>query len=135
MTRNTGRRSFLRAGLAVVAVPILAACGGAASPTAAPAPTKPAAAAAQGAPATAPAAPAAAPVQAKPGTELKIIQWSHFVPAYDEWFNKKYVVEWGQANNVKVTVDNDNQANHPARSAAEVSAKQGHDIFDWFAVL
>jgi multiple sugar transport system substrate-binding protein len=59
----------------------------------------------------------------------------HFVPAYDEWFNKKYVVEWGQANNVKVTVDNINQADHPARSAAEVSAKQGHDIFDWFAVL
>ncbi|HYY82300.1 MAG TPA: hypothetical protein VFD04_24410, partial [Actinomycetes bacterium] len=81
------------------------------------------------------AAPAAAPVAAKPGTELKIIQWSHFVPAYDEWFNKKYVLEWGQANNVKVTVDNINQADHPARSAAEVSAKQGHDIFDWFSVL
>src|SRR4029453_10483024 len=87
------------------------------------------------APAGAPPKPAAAPIAAKPGTELKIIQWSHFVPAYDEWFNKKYVVEWGQANNVKVTVDNINQADHPARSAAEVSAKQGHDIFDWFSVL
>src|SRR5947199_289542 len=118
MTRATGRRSFLKAGLAAAAVPILAACGGAASPTAAP--SKPA------------ASPAAGPGPAKPGAELKIIQWSHFVPAYDDWFNKKYVVEWGQTNNVKVTVDNINQADHPARTAAEASSKSGHDIFDWF---
>ena len=26
---------------------------------------------------------------------LKIQQWVHFVPPYDEWFNKKYVKEWG----------------------------------------
>ena len=25
---------------------------------------------------------------------LKILQWSHFVPAFDEWFNKKFAVEW-----------------------------------------
>src|SRR5690242_13664707 len=61
--RIAGRRSLLRAGLAVAAVPFLAACGGAASPTAGPKaavppggnpePTKPAAA-----PTTAPAAAA-----------------------------------------------------------------------------
>ncbi|HEY3082604.1 MAG TPA: extracellular solute-binding protein [Chloroflexota bacterium] len=167
MRRITGRRSFLKVGLAALSLPILAACGGAASPTAAPpkpteprpegtrpaaAPTKPAepakaaeatkpAAGATTTPAAAAAtkpagaAPAAGPVAAKPGTELKIIQWSHFVPAYDEWFNKKYVLEWGQTNNVKVTVDNINQADHPARTAAEASSKSGHDIFDWFALL
>ena len=26
---------------------------------------------------------------------LKILQWVHFVPAYDEWFNETYVKEWG----------------------------------------
>ena len=24
---------------------------------------------------------------------LKILQWSHFVPAYDAWFNTKYIKE------------------------------------------
>jgi len=60
---------------------------------------------------------------------LKIIQWSHFVPAWDEWFNKTYTVEWGNKNNVKVVVDNINLVDLPARAAAEVSARKGHDIF------
>src|SRR5437899_2403094 len=36
---------------------------------------------------------------------LKIGQWTHFVPAFDEWFDKKYCPEWGAKNNVKVVVD------------------------------
>jgi multiple sugar transport system substrate-binding protein len=27
---------------------------------------------------------------------LKILQWKHFVPSYDEWFNKTYVTEWAR---------------------------------------
>ena len=37
---------------------------------------------------------------------LKILHWVHFVPAYDKWFNEKYIKEWGEKNNTEVTVDN-----------------------------
>jgi multiple sugar transport system substrate-binding protein len=60
---------------------------------------------------------------------LKIIQWSHFVPAWDTWFNGTYTKEWGQKNNTNVTVDNINLVDLPARAASEVSAKKGHDLF------
>jgi multiple sugar transport system substrate-binding protein len=60
---------------------------------------------------------------------LKILQWVHFVPAYDEWFNKKYVKEWGEKNDTEVTVDNIGIAGLSARAAAEVSAQKGHDLF------
>ncbi len=60
---------------------------------------------------------------------LKILQWVHFVPAYDEWFNKKYVKEWGQKNDTEVIVDNISVAAVNARAAAEISAQRGHDLF------
>jgi len=60
---------------------------------------------------------------------LRIIQWSHFVPAYDKWFDDIYIKRWGQANDTEVTVDHINQADIPARAAAEVAAQSGHDIF------
>src|SRR6202051_3207700 len=60
---------------------------------------------------------------------LKIIQWSHFVPAYDTWFDGTYTKEWGQKNNTNVVVDNINLVDLPARAASEVSAKKGHDLF------
>lgn len=61
--------------------------------------------------------------------KLRILQWVHFVPAYDEWFNKKYAVEWGKKNNIDVTVDNIGIAGINPRAAAEVSAQKGHDLF------
>src|SRR5262249_12785155 len=70
--------------------------------------------------------PARAAAQQK---TLKIIQWSHFVPAFDTWFNGTYVTEWGQKNNTEVTVDNINLVDLPARAASEASAKKGHDLF------
>jgi multiple sugar transport system substrate-binding protein len=70
--------------------------------------------------------PARAAAQQK---TLKIIQWSHFVPAWDTWFNGTYTKEWGQKNNTNVIVDNINLVDLPARAASEVSAKKGHDIF------
>src|SRR5688572_8001972 len=27
---------------------------------------------------------------------LRIAQWSHFVPAFDEWFDNKFTKEWGE---------------------------------------
>src|SRR5713226_3960558 len=70
--------------------------------------------------------PARAAAQQK---TLKIIQWSHFVPAWDTWFNGTYTKEWGQKNNTNVIVDNINLVDLPARAAAEVAAKKGHDLF------
>ncbi|MBI3120700.1 MAG: extracellular solute-binding protein [candidate division NC10 bacterium] len=60
---------------------------------------------------------------------LRILQWVHFVPPYDEWFNKKYTKEWGDKNDTEVTVDNIGIAGISARAASEVSAQKGHDLF------
>ena len=59
---------------------------------------------------------------------LKILQWSHFVPGYDKWFDRVFTKEWGQKNNTKVIVDHISAAEIPARAAAEVSAQKGHDL-------
>jgi multiple sugar transport system substrate-binding protein len=60
---------------------------------------------------------------------LKIIQWSHFVPAFDQWFNNKFAKEWGQKHNTNVIVDNINLNDLPAKAASEVQARKGHDLF------
>jgi multiple sugar transport system substrate-binding protein len=65
---------------------------------------------------------------ARAARSLKILQWSHFVPAYDKWFNETYVKEWGTKNDTEVVVDNINLSLIPSRAAAEVSAQQGHDL-------
>jgi len=65
--------------------------------------------------------------------ELKILVWSHFVPRFDkEWFDN-YAKNWGTANNVTVTVDHIGLAEIPSRTAAEISAGQGHDLIEWIS--
>ncbi|HEY7999808.1 MAG TPA: extracellular solute-binding protein [Pseudolabrys sp.] len=59
---------------------------------------------------------------------LSIVQWAHFVPAYDTWFDK-FAKDWGEKNKVAVTVDHVPVQNIPARAAAEASAQSGHDLF------
>ncbi|HZT86752.1 MAG TPA: extracellular solute-binding protein [Stellaceae bacterium] len=61
---------------------------------------------------------------------LTIIQWSHFVPAFDKWFDK-FAQEWGSKNGISVTVDHIPEQNIAARAAAEASAGAGHDLFMW----
>src|SRR6266699_3974984 len=68
-----------------------------------------------------------APAQIK-GTTLRILQWSHFIPAYDTWFDNKLTKEWGEKNGVKVRVDHIPHLELPARMAAEYAAGAGHDI-------
>src|SRR6266478_7831023 len=68
-----------------------------------------------------------APAQIK-GTTLRILQWSHFIPAYDAWFDNKFVKDWGDKNGVKVRVDHIPHLELPARMAAEFAAGAGHDI-------
>ena len=60
---------------------------------------------------------------------LKILQWSHFVPAWDTWFNNTYTKEWGKKNDTNVVVDNINLTELKTRAASEISAKKGHDLF------
>src|SRR5579859_1564330 len=61
---------------------------------------------------------------------LTIVQWSHFVPAYDKWFDQ-FAKDWGTKNNISVTIDHIPVANVAARAAAEASAGSGHDLFGW----
>ncbi len=60
---------------------------------------------------------------------LKIVQWSHFVPGYDKWFDNTFTKEWGAKNNTNVVVDHIAIGEINARAAAEVSAQKGHDLF------
>jgi len=67
-----------------------------------------------------------APAQIK-GTNLRILVWSHFVPAYDAWFDD-FSKKWGEKNGVKVRVDHIPHLELPARYAAEFAAGAGHDL-------
>jgi multiple sugar transport system substrate-binding protein len=62
--------------------------------------------------------------------ELKILQWSHFVPNHDIWFDA-FARQWGEENGVTVTVDHINNADLPATTAAEISAGEGHDLIEY----
>jgi multiple sugar transport system substrate-binding protein len=60
---------------------------------------------------------------------LKIIQWRHFVPAYDKWFDGTYTKVWGRKNDTDVIVDHINLTDLPSRASSEVAAQSGHDLF------
>src|SRR5262249_60974023 len=65
-----------------------------------------------------------APAQIK-GTTLRILQWSHFIPAYDAWFDNKFVKDWGDKNGVKARVDHMPHRKLPAGLPAESAAGAG----------
>ena len=67
-----------------------------------------------------------APAQIR-GTTLRMLKWSHFIPAYDQWFDK-FAREWGEKNGVRVLVDHIPHLELPARYAAEFAAGAGHDL-------
>ncbi len=77
-------------------------------------------------------APYVRPARAATRT-LKILQWSHFVPAYDTWFDNTYTKQWGQKNDMEVIVDHVGVPAINSRAAAEVSAQKGHDLFMFLA--
>src|ERR1700730_11555138 len=60
---------------------------------------------------------------------LKIMQWAHFVPAYDTWFDQTFAKQWGEKHNTNVIVDHINLTDLPAKAASEVQAGKGHDLF------
>ncbi|MEK6744754.1 MAG: extracellular solute-binding protein [Nitrospirota bacterium] len=61
---------------------------------------------------------------------LRILQWSHFVPSHDKWYDQ-YAKQWGEKNNVDVTVDHIGLADLKSTFAAEVAAGKGHDIVEF----
>ena len=68
-----------------------------------------------------------------PKKTLKILQWSHFVPEYDKWFDGVFCKQWGQKHNTEVIVDHISLNEIPARAASEVAAKKGHDLFGFLS--
>jgi multiple sugar transport system substrate-binding protein len=60
---------------------------------------------------------------------LKVVQWKHFVPDYDKWFNDVFVKEFGDAHKCRVEVDYVATADLPTAIAADISRGGGHDVF------
>jgi multiple sugar transport system substrate-binding protein len=59
---------------------------------------------------------------------LTAITWVHFVPSYDQWLDP-WAKQWGEQNDVQVTLEHINNTLLDTRAAAEVAAQQGHDLF------
>jgi multiple sugar transport system substrate-binding protein len=59
---------------------------------------------------------------------LKVVQWKHFVPDYDKYFDV-FAREFGQRHNAKVEVDYVATADLPTAIAADISRGGGHDVF------
>jgi ABC-type glycerol-3-phosphate transport system substrate-binding protein len=106
------RRDFLKTtGLAaagLAAGPIIAACGGSGgtSPT--------------------PAAAGAIP-KARPGAQIRLLQWVSFVPAADDEIRRQ-AKEFSDANNVQVTIETVTGDQLQPKTAAAVEAGSGPDI-------
>lgn len=60
---------------------------------------------------------------------LKILQWSHFVPAYDKWFDD-FAQAWGHDKGIQVVVDHINIGDLVTATTSEMSADSGHDIIE-----
>lgn len=61
--------------------------------------------------------------------EISLLQWSHFVPRYDDWFDE-YVTEWGETNGVSAQVDHIALAELPGNLAAAIDAGEGPSIVE-----
>src|SRR5450755_757810 len=59
---------------------------------------------------------------------LKVVQWKHFVPDYDKYFDV-FAKEFGDKHNAKVEVDYVGTADLPTAIAADISRGGGHDVF------
>jgi maltose-binding protein MalE len=66
--------------------------------------------------------------------DLRLLNWSHFIPAHDEWFDD-WATEWGERVGVNVTVDHIDVTQIPARIGSEISAGEGHDLIMFIATL
>lgn len=61
---------------------------------------------------------------------LRILQWSHFVPRYDRWYDP-FVKRWGEEHNVNVIINHIGLSDLRSTFASEVVAGKGHDIVEF----
>ena len=59
---------------------------------------------------------------------LKVVQWKHFVPDYDRYFNQ-FAKEFGEKHKCTVEVDYVATPDLPTSIAADISRGGGHDVF------
>lgn len=70
------------------------------------------------------------PRASRPGpATLRIAQWRHFIPAYDQWFDQDYTRRWAERTGIDVVVDHYSLEQLPTWAQAEVASQQGHDLF------
>ncbi len=60
---------------------------------------------------------------------LRVSQWGHYVPGFDDWFDNDFARRWGDEHDIEVIVDHVPFNEVTARADTEVSRGQGHDIF------
>ena len=65
--------------------------------------------------------------------ELKILQWTHFVPSYDQWLDNTYLKQWGEKNDVDVKIDHISATFLFSTASSEVAAQSGHDLFQFIS--
>ncbi|MGH3320310.1 MAG: ABC transporter substrate-binding protein [Streptosporangiaceae bacterium] len=61
------------------------------------------------------------------GKNLSIMLWSHFVPAFDKYYDK-WAADWGKKNGVNVRVDHVKTQTVFPHFTSEISAGTGHDL-------
>lgn len=64
--------------------------------------------------------------------KLSVVQWAHVVPRYDAWL-RTWASDWGERNDVEVTIEREPYTELPALAAKEVKAQRGHDVFGFLA--
>jgi len=60
---------------------------------------------------------------------LRIARWAHFVPEFDHWFENELAGEWGRRHDTHVIIDHIPVEKIGALAAAEIAAREGHDLF------
>lgn len=59
---------------------------------------------------------------------LRILQWKHPVPEYDNWFDNVFAREWGRKHDTRVIIDHVPVGELARRAQTEVKARSGHDL-------
>ena len=60
--------------------------------------------------------------------KLRILQWKHFVPGYDRWFDQVFAKDWGLKYDTEVIVDHIALEEIHRQAALEIAAGSGHDL-------
>jgi multiple sugar transport system substrate-binding protein len=60
--------------------------------------------------------------------KLRILQWSHFVPSYDKWFDDVFAKQWGNNHDTEVIVQHVPFWEIDTHAAAQIKTGKGHDL-------